>query len=247
MTAVSLEVCCYDIDSAINAMNGGADRVELCADRHLGGTTPSYGVMEVVRKYLTIPVFTMIRPRGGDFLYAAQELEAMMFDIQMAKELGMEGVVMGVLKKDGQVDTDTMNHLIEVSRPLQVTFHRAFDLTPDPIKSLEVLISLGVNRVLTSGQAVNVMEGVGTLKTLVEFSEGRITIMPGAGIREDNIVEILKETKATEYHVSAYGTRPSQMEYKQQRVLMGTADSEYVITTADKSRVATFRQLLDRT
>jgi copper homeostasis protein len=245
VAAITLEVCCYDIESAINAIEGGADRVELCADRHLGGTTPSYGTMEVVRKHLNIPVFAMIRPRGGDFLYSAQEVEAMMFDIQMAKELGMEGVVLGALTKHGQVNAEAIKPLIEIARPMQVTFHRAFDLTPDATKSLEILISLGVDRILTSGQANTVAEGVDVLKQLVEVADGKITIMPGAGFNEENIVEILRKTKATECHVSASGTRPSHMEYQHQGVLMGDAQSEYSLTIADSDRIKNYQALLE--
>ena len=244
MAAITLEVCCYDIESAINAMEGGADRVELCADRHLGGTTPSYGTMEVVRKHLNIPVFTMIRPRGGDFLYSAQELEAMMFDIQMAKELGMEGVVLGALDKHGQINEEALRPLIEIASPLQVTFHRAFDLTPDATKSLQILISLGINRVLTSGQANTVAEGVELLEHLVSVADGKIKVMPGAGFNEENIVEIMQKTKASECHVSASGTRSSYMEYQHQGVLMGDAESEYSLTIADPNKVKNYQALL---
>jgi copper homeostasis protein len=246
MAGITMEVCCYDLESALNAQEAGANRIELCADRHQGGTTPSYGTMEVVRKQVKLPVFVMIRPRGGDFLYSAPELNAMMHDIQMAKELGMEGVVMGVLGKEGQINVQVMKQLIEVALPMQVTFHRAFDLTPEPKKSLEDLMALGVDRVLTSGQRTTAAEGIDTIRSLVQQSGSKLLVMPGAGIDENNVVEILKQTGASEFHVSASGTRKSNMEYRKEQVLMGTDKSEYTIDIADKARIEKFREIVDR-
>lgn len=238
-----MEVCCYNLESALTAQQAGADRVELCADRYQGGTTPSYGMMEVVRKALNIPVFVMIRPRGGDFLYSGQEVQVMMHDVQMAKELKMDGVVLGVLQGNGQVDVKVMKKLINLARPLEVTFHRAFDLTPDPIKSLQDLISLGVNRVLTSGQHNSAFDGRHVIRKLTDRTDGQISIMPGAGINEENIAELLKYTGVREFHVSASGSRPSRMKYRKQGVLMGTAESEYSVEMADGGRIKKFREL----
>jgi len=230
----------------LTAQQAGADRVELCADRHQGGTTPSYGMMEVVRKELKIPVFIMIRPRGADFLYSSQEIRVMMHDIQMAKELEMEGVVMGVLSQDGQVDTGIMKELIASARPMEVTFHRAFDLTPDPIKSLQDLISLGLERVLTSGQHQSAYEGRAIVRALVTEADGRIAVMPGAGIKEENVLELLRHTGAREFHVSASGSRSSRMEFYQEDVLMGDNDSEYTVDIVDGERIRKFRELVDQ-
>ena len=245
MPGIIIEVCCYNLESAINAQEAGADRIELCADRYHGGTTPSYGTMEVVRSRVKLPVFVMIRPRGGDFLYAREELDVMAHDIQMAKELGFNGVVMGVLKSDGAIDIEVMKHLIALARPLNVTFHRAFDLTPDPIKSMQELVSLGVDRLLTSGQHRSAFEGRDIIKTLVGLTEGKLEILPGAGITEDNVHELLRHTGVREIHVSASGTRASLMKFKTQEVLMGDNDSEYSVDVADKDRIRRFRELVD--
>jgi len=246
MEGITMEVCCYNLESAIYAEAAGADRIELCANRHQGGTTPSYGMLEVVRKIVDIPIFSMIRPRGGDFLYRKEELEVMLHDIQMAKELGMEGVVMGVLRKDGQVDIEVMSRLIEVVRPMEVTFHRAFDLTPDPIKSLEDLKSLGVDRLLTSGHQTSAFDGMVLIKSLVETAGEAISVMPGAGVNEANVLQILEHTGAREFHVSATGTRPSKMKFHKDQVQMGQQQSEYLIEIADKQRIEGFREIVDQ-
>ncbi len=246
MEGITMEVCCYNLESAIYAEAAGADRIELCANRHQGGTTSSYGMLEVVRKIVEIPIFSMIRPRGGDFLYSKEELEVMLHDIQMAKELGMEGVVIGVLRKDGQVDIEVMSRLIEVVRPMEVTFHRAFDLTPDPVKSLEDLKSLGVDRLLTSGHRSSAFEGMEVIRSLVESSQGKLLVMPGAGITEENVVQILLHTGAKEFHVSASGSRPSKMKFHKEGVLMGGSGSEYLIDIADEARIKRFREIVNQ-
>ncbi len=246
MEGITMEVCCYNLESAIYAEAAGADRIELCANRHQGGTTPSYGMLEVVRKIVEIPIFSMIRPRGGDFLYSKEELEVMLHDIQMAKELGMEGVVIGVLRKDGQVDIEVMSRLIEVARPLEVTFHRAFDLTPDPMKSLEDLKSLGVDRLLTSGHRSSAFEGMEVIISLVKSSQDKLLVMPGAGINEENLTQILQHTGAKEFHVSASGSRPSKMKFHKEGVSMGDDHSEYSIEIADKQRIRKFRKIVDQ-
>ena len=241
-----MEVCCYNLESTLYAQRAGADRIELCADRHHGGITPSYGVMEVVRKQIQLPVFVMIRPRGGDFLYSKPELDAMAYDIQMAKELGMDGVVMGVLQKDGQIDTSVMKELVDLAKPLDVTFHRAFDLTPDARQSLQALISLDIDRVLTSGQHHSAQNGTDIIKSMVVQSEGRISIMPGAGISEGNVVHILQATGAREFHVSASGVRKSHMEFCKQEVLMGNDESEFTVEIADEGRIRKMREMVDQ-
>ena len=241
-----MEVCCYNLESALNAQAAGADRIELCADRNQGGTTPSYGMLEMVRKYLEIPVFTMIRPRGGDFLYSKEELQVMIYDIQMAKELAIDGVVMGVLQADGEVDSSVMKDLVDLARPLSITFHRAFDLTPESTRSLQTLIALGVDRVLTSGHRLTAHEGINTIKSLVELSQGKLTVLPGAGINENNLSEILELTSAREFHVSASGSRSSKMEFQKNQVQMGNHGSEYAVDIADKTRIKTFRKIADQ-
>ncbi len=228
------------------AQEAGADRIELCANRHLGGTTPSFGMMEVVRKNVQAPVMAMIRPRGGDFLYSQLEIQVMIHDIQMAKELQMDGVVMGVLQHNGEIDKQVMKVLIEVAKPMQITFHRAFDLTPYPMKSIQDLVDLGVDRLLTSGQHQSSFEGMKMIKALLEWAEDRIKVMPGGGVSEHNVKEIIEYTGAREFHVSASGTRPSSMKFKQEQVLMGTTDSEYTVEIADPRRIAKFRDIVDQ-
>ncbi len=245
MTKVTLEVCCYNLESALNAQSAGADRIELCADRHQGGTTPSYGILEVTRKQLQIPLFAMIRPRGGDFLYSRSEVEIMLHDIQMCKELGVNGVVLGALTAEGQIDVALIKELVKRSAPMEVTFHRAFDLTSDPMKSLEQLIDIGVHRVLTSGQQFTAFQGINFIKSLVEQAAGRIIILPGAGINEENVVDLLRQTGANEFHVSASGNRPSEMKYFNNQVSMGSNKSEYTIDIADQRRIKRFRELAD--
>jgi copper homeostasis protein len=246
MAGISMEICCYNLESVIAAQEAGANRIELCANRHLGGTTPSYGMMEVVRKNLHTPVMVMIRPRGGDFLYSQLEIEVMIHDIQMAKELQMTGVVMGVLQQNGEVNKAVMTQLIDIARPMQVTFHRAFDLTPDPISSLQDLIELGVDRVLTSGQHYRSFEGMKVIKTLIDMAGDRIVVMPGGGITEYSVKEIIQYTGAKEFHVSASGNRPSTMKFKKGQVLMGTSDSEYTVEIADPTRIRRFRKIVDQ-
>ncbi len=244
MEGITMEVCCYNLESAVYAKAAGADRIELCANRYQGGTTPSYGMLEVVRQNVDLPIFAMIRPRGGDFLYSKEELEVMFHDIQMAKELKMEGVVMGVLQKDGQVDIEVMERLVAVARPMEVTFHRAFDLTPDPMKSLENIMSLGVDRILTSGHRSSAFEGVEVIRSLVEMSQGKLSVMPGAGINEDNVVSILEQTGAKEFHISASGSRPSKMQFHKDLVQMGSEDGEYTVDIADERRIRKFRDII---
>jgi len=245
MAKVTLEVCCYNLESALNAQSAGADRIELCADRHQGGTTPSYGTLEVSRKQLRIPIYAMIRPRGGDFLYSGPEVETMLHDIQMCKELGIDGVVFGALTPEGQVDIELTKELVQLAAPMEVTFHRAFDLTLDPMESLEQIIDLGIQRILTSGQQATAFQGISIIKTLVEHAAGRIVILPGAGINEGNLQQILRETGVKEFHVSASGSRPSYMKYVNEEVTMGGDASEYTIDIAAKDRITHFRKLAD--
>jgi copper homeostasis protein len=202
--------------------------------------------MEVVRKNLNAQVMVMIRPRGGDFLYNQLEIEVMIHDIQMAKELQMDGVVMGVLQQNGEIDKAVMKQLIEVARPMQVTFHRAFDLTPDPVKSLHDLIELGVDRVLTSGQRHRSFEGMKVIKALIDLAAGQIAVMPGGGISEYSVKEIMEYTGASEFHVSASGTRPSGMKYRKDQVLMGIKETEYTVEIADPARIRRFREIVDQ-
>lgn len=208
-----LEVIAFDILSCQLAADNGADRIELCANPHEGGTTPSYGMMKAARKSTQIQVFPIIRPRGGDFLYSNAEFEIMKDDIKAAQDIGCEGIVIGILNKDGIVDMERNQELVELANGLDVTFHRAFDRVKDPVSSLEQIIAIGCKRILSSGLCPSATEGSSLLRTLVRQADGRIKIMPGSGVRADNIVQLAKDTGATSFHSSARKTIVSQMQY----------------------------------
>ena len=199
---VKLEVCANGVNSALVAQEGGAYRVELCDNLQEGGTTPSHGQIALARKLLNIKLYPIIRPRGGDFVYSDPEFEIMKMDIQHCKALGCDGLVFGMLTADGKVDVERCKALLEAAYPLPATFHRAFDDSADLFEALEVLISLGFERVLTSGGAPTAMEGIDVLKSLVEVASNRIEIMPGAGVTKDNVALLVKMTSAKSVHGS---------------------------------------------
>ena len=186
-----IEVCANSYESAINAEQGGADRIELCKDLHLDGLTPTYETAKKTIDELNIPVFILIRPREGDFNYSNEEFELMKADIMKFKEMGCKGIVSGSLNSDKSIDIKRTKELVELSRPLDFTFHRAFDIVSNPLKEIEKLIEIGVNRVLTSGQKEKAIDGLVLLKQLNIISKNRIKIMPGSGINKSNIVNFL--------------------------------------------------------
>ncbi len=200
---VRTEIPVFNIASALNAQAAGASRIELCDNPAEGGTTPSVGVMDAVRRKLNIDIMVMIRPRGGDFVYSSDEYDAMKADIMAAKRMGMDGVVIGILDVDGRIDIERNRELILLAKPMQVTCHRAFDLTPDPMEALEACISAGFDRILTSGRERNALAGKALLGELVKTAEGRITILAGVGINDSNVAEIIRSTGVSEVHFSA--------------------------------------------
>ncbi|MEC3881040.1 copper homeostasis protein CutC [Parapedobacter sp. 10938] len=206
-----LEICANSVLSALNAQEGGADRVELCQNLESGGTTPSLGQVWLARGGLSIGVHVLIRPRAGGFLYSDIEFLEMKADIMFCKEAKCDGVVIGMLLVDGQVDTVRMAELIELARPMHVTFHRAFDRCRDPFEALEVIIGLGCDRLLTSGMKDTAAEGAETIARLVEQANGRIEVMPGSGINEENILQIVASTGASSFHTSAKVEQESTM------------------------------------
>lgn len=239
-----LENCANSAESCLRAQNGGADRVELCAGIPEGGTTPSYGEIKAARKILTsAKLNVIIRPRGGDFLYSDIETEIMADDIRMAKELGADGVVFGCLDKEGNVDIEKMKKLMEISKGLSVTFHRAFDVCKNPFEALEQIISLGCDRILTSGQKSTAEEGIPLIKELVEKANGRIIIMPGCGVRESNFQKIINETGTTEIHTSAREWIESGMTYRNPEVSMGgtVTIEEYRREVTSTERIKQFK------
>lgn len=216
-----IEICANSVASCIEAQRGGAYRVELCAAIPEGGTTPSYGDIAVARELLDIKLNVIIRPRGGDFLYSALEHTIMLKDIGIARQLGVDGIVIGCLTAEGKVDMDRNGELIDAAGGMSVTFHRAFDMCYDPFESLERIISLGCHRILTSGQQPQATQGVLLLKELVERADDRIIIMPGSGINMQNIATIAKETGAKEFHLSARKPVESGMIYRNPNIKMG--------------------------
>lgn len=221
-----LEVPVYSVDSAIKAQSGGADRVELCANMLEGGTTPSQGAVELALDKLDIPVHVMIRPRGGDFLYDDLEYLTMIMDVTHAKLNGAAGIVFGILKPDGEIDSERCRELIAMASPMQVTFHRAFDMARDPWSALEDLKEIGVHRVLTSGQAPSAMEGVRLIADLIKNAGDRIIVMPGGGIKAEQVAEIVRISGAQEIHVSARKKTSSQMKYKKQGLRMSGVEEK---------------------
>ena len=237
-----LEVCVDSAESAIAAQEGGADRVELCDNLIEGGTTPSAGTIELARKHLTIGMNVIIRPRGGDFCYSDFEFVVMKSDVQVAKQLGANGVVVGILDENGAVDKGRTRELITLARPMSVTFHRAFDMTRDPYKALEDLIALGIDRVLTSGQENSVLEGLDLITDLVQRAGDRIIVMPGGGITERNIKKIIAQSGAHEAHVVGTVSVTSPMRYRNSRPFMGgeLRPPEFSRNVTDSNRIRQF-------
>ena len=242
---ILVEVCVDSIDGAVTAEAGGAQRVELCAALREGGLTPSAGTIAVTRRRLTVDVHVMIRPRGGDFLYSEAEFASMRRDVEMAKHLDVNGVVFGLLTPDGSVDMEQTEQLTEQARPMSVTFHRAFDMARDPTRSLETLIELGIDRVLTSGQEAVASEGSDLLRELVAQAGDRIVVIPGGGIAEQSLPRILNTTGAREIHVTGTKGVESGMTYRNPRCFMGIEPglSEFSTTMTDVNRIRALVQL----
>ncbi|PKP30323.1 MAG: copper homeostasis protein CutC [Bacteroidetes bacterium HGW-Bacteroidetes-16] len=224
---IRIEVCCGSAQSAINAQAGGAHRVELCQNPEAGGTTPSAGEILMARKQLSIALHVLIRPRDGDFLYSEHELEIVRQDILFCKSVGVNGVVIGFLTKNGDIDQRLTKEMIELAHPMSVTFHRAFDVCREPKTALEQLIVMGVDRLLTSGQQPTAAAGSALIKQLVQQAGKRLVVMPGSGIREHNIQGLIEITGAPEYHVSARKTVVSSMEYCPVGVPMGKNSNNF--------------------
>jgi copper homeostasis protein len=234
-----IEICVDSVASALAAERGGADRLELCQNLFEGGTTPSGGLIEEVRRKVQLPLFVIIRPRGADFCYSDDEFAVMQNDLRQARALGADGIVTGILKPNGAVDRARIAALQKLSGPLPFTFHRAFDVARDPFEALEVLIQLGVDRVLTSGQEKSVLEGIDLIAELVKRARGRILIVPGGGITERNFAKIRRLSRASEFHLSASGPVSSQMVHRNTRVPMGRElrPPEFGWSVTDEARV----------
>jgi copper homeostasis protein len=241
-----IEIVVDSVESALAAQAGGADRVELCANLLEGGTTPSAGMIAQVRDQISIGLHVIIRPRGGDFCYTEQEFAVMLEEIIWARTLGVDGVVFGILTPEGDVDVARTRELIQLARPMSVTFHRAFDMARDPFRALDDLIGLDVDRLLTSGQAPSALEGLDLIAELIRRAAGRLSVMPGGGVAR-HIREIVERSGAREVHFSATTSVESAMRYRNPRVAMGVPGrAEYTRTVTDAELVRTLRREAER-
>ena len=243
---ISLEVCANSITSALAAQEGGAIRVELCDNLHEGGTTPSAGQILMARKLLDIQLYVLIRPRSGDFLYDDVEFETMLADIKFCGEAGCDGIVTGLLRPDGTVDVDRNAQLVAAARAsgMELTFHRAFDMCVNQYEAMEHIIELGFERILTSGGKSTAMEGASNIAHLVEKANGNIIIMPGGGIDEHNVADLVHFTLVKEIHASARINVSSKMAYQNDHIIMGdTLIGEYSFDQTDSQRVKALIEL----
>ena len=209
----TIEIATSDFETTKSAVEGGADRIELCANLSEGGTTPSYGTIYQCREAFDVLTYPIIRPRGGDFLYTEDEFEIMLHDVKLCKQAGCDGIVIGILYADGTIDTKRTASLIQIAYPMGVTFHRAFDRCRDPFQAIEQLIQIGCERILTSGQQSTAIEGSKLIAELNKLADHRIVIMPGSGIRKENIKMLADETGCTEFHSSLRSEIRSKMEF----------------------------------
>jgi len=241
-----LEVCVDTVESAIAAERGGAQRIELCSALRDGGMTPSTGLIRVVRSKVEFEVFVMVRPRGGDSLYTEYEFQAMQSDIVQARGLGADGVVLGLLDSHGEVDVERTRQLVQLAKPMQVTFHRAFDMSADLDRSLARVIESGAHRILTSGGMQSVEHGAQRIANLVRAAEGRIRIMVGGGLRHGNLHRIAAQTGASEYHSSLRKKVDGPMIYRNPRLKLGAvAEDEFSRCIVFEEDVRRLRQALD--
>jgi len=245
---INIEVCANSVTSAIAAQQGGAIRIELCDSLHEGGTTPSHGQFTLTKKSISIPVFPLIRPRSGDFLYSDLEFEVIKADINHFINSGCDGIVIGILKKDGAIDKERCGELVSMAKTagIAVTFHRAFDMCRDHFEALEDIISLGCDRILTSGGKSTAMEGANTIAHLIKLAGNRIIIMPGGGIHEHNIADLIHYSGATEFHSTAKARIDSPMEYRNDHILFNGYGEEFTIEITDGERVKKMLSLANR-
>ena len=242
-----LEICIDSIESGVIAQRAGADRVEICDNLYEGGTTPSLGMIRVARKALSLSINVIIRPRGGDFLYSKSERAIMKEDIRIAKEEGVDGFVLGVLTPEGHIDIENTSFLIERCAPLPVTFHRAFDMSVDPMTALADVISCKATRLLTSGHKNLAIDDTALLSKLIQTAGNDLIIMPGSGINENNIAGILNETDAQEIHLTGRAVKSSMMRFRKDDIFMGGLAEipEYDRKIADESRLRKIREIID--
>jgi len=242
---VLLEVCVDSLESALAAEQGGAQRLELCAELGVGGVTPSAGLLAAVLEHVSLPIVVLVRPRSGDFLYTRAEVQTIERDIHAAREAGAAGIALGALTADGEIDSACTARLVECAGPLQVTFHRAFDMLRDLPAGVDQIAELGIGRILTSGGHASVPEALPVLADLVRHAAERVSIMPGGGVRPGQAAEIVARTGVHELHASASGRRPSGMHHRNpQCSLTPTPPDESVQTFTDADVVRALREAI---
>jgi copper homeostasis protein len=238
-----LEIATSDFETTKAAVHGGADRIELCANLAEGGVTPSYGTIFQCRENFDVLIYTMIRPRGGDFLYTEDEFEIMLHDVKLCKQSGCDGIVTGLLNMDGSIDEKRLSVIVEIAYPLGVTFHRAFDRCRDPFEAMEKIIAVGCERILTSGQKPTADEGLELIRELDLAAEHRISIMPGSGIRKENIRMIAEKTGCKEFHASVRTKTNSEMEFIHPS--FASSEESYFNNAIDPDEVMALKHELD--
>lgn len=238
-----IEVCVDRVQSAINAQKGGADRLELCQDLALGGTTPSKGLVVQTQKNVRLPIMAMIRPRGGDFCYDGYEFECMLEDIRLMKELRVEGIVVGILTPDGRIDMERMQKVMDEAQGMEVVCHRAFDMTRDLTEAFFDLEKLGITRVLTAGGYDKAPDGIENIKRLIAKNSS-VTVMPGSGVGAEN-AKLFEQIGAKEIHLSGKVRIKSKMQYQNPNVGMGSAsaDDEYTIEETSVEKIAAIKEM----
>jgi copper homeostasis protein len=239
-----IEIATSDFETTRAAVGGDADRIELCANLVEGGTTASYGTIYQCREAFDVLLYPIIRPRGGDFLYTEDEYEIMLHDVKLCKQLGCDGIVIGLLNANGGIDIKRTAALIEIAYPMGVTFHRAFDRCLDPFEALEQLIKIGCERILTSGQRPTVNEGIELISELNKLADHRIIIMPGSGVRIENIRMLAEKTGCTEFHSSLRGRVKSKMEFI--HPAFETAEESYFNNAIDSNEVRILKAALGK-
>jgi copper homeostasis protein len=237
-----LEIATSDFETTRSAVEGGADRIELCANLNEGGTTPSYGTIYQCRESFDVMLYPIIRPRGGDFLYTNDEYEIMLHDVKLCKQAGCDGIVIGLLNEDGTIDIKRTAAIIDIAYPMGITFHRAFDRCLDPFEAMEQLIQIGCERILTSGQQPTVNEGIDVITELNKAADHRIIIMPGSGVRKENLKLLAEKTACTEFHSSLRAKEKSKMKFIH-RAFENSAES-YMNNSIDASEVSALKKML---
>jgi copper homeostasis protein len=243
-----LEIACFSLEAAILAEEAGADRIELCAGPLEGGLTPSFSMISLAKSILKIPIHVMIRPREGDFLYSNRELKSMEYDIEMIKDASIEGVVLGLLKSDGSIDIANLTRMVRLAEPMNITFHRAFDLTKDSFQALSDIINSGSRRILTSGQRPTAPEGKDLIAKLIQSASGKIKIMPGGGVDSSNIEDLCRCTSAKELHASARRIIKGGMIYSNPHVNLhaGSAIQDNSVLLPDPEQIREMKKELNK-